>query len=344
MATALGASRPDDDGGNVGRCFVCDAQLRVLCDENAVRRQCHVAYRFHLRRLERSSRSELSERSLFTQDEAVPLLECPRCGLVSRWQIPETDSLRDTYAEDTSPEERLVEMLAAQVSLFRRKIPVLRRLLGRPRRILEVGSFVGGFLDVAQTVGWDAIGVDPGQQLAKWCCERGRRVYAGTLDEFAAQNGVTPVDCLAIWNTFDQMPDPRPTLALAARFLASGGILAMRMPHGDSFRALLARREAATAITRRFWTACLAWNNRLSFPHLYFYGIRSLDRLVTPFGFERVAVEGDVLVTLAGRATATWARREEQVVKQLQRAWIRRDAAAGSHAAAPWIDVYWRRV
>jgi SAM-dependent methyltransferase len=327
----------------LARCSVCEATQRVLCDEEEVRRQRHIAFQFHQRRLERRARAELNERALFTQDEAVPLLQCAGCGLVSRWQIPGAAQLEHTYAEDTYPEDRLVEMLAAQVSLFRRKVPVLRRLLGRPRRILEVGSFVGGFLDVAHTSGWDAIGVDPGRQLVDWCRERGRRVYAGTLEEFAVTQSVMAVDCLAIWNTFDQLPDPRPTLELAARFVTRGGILAIRVPHGDCYRALLARRATASPLTQRFWTACLAWNNLLSFPHLYGYGIASLDRLVAPFGFERVAVQGDVLVTLAGRATAAWARAEEEMVKRAQLAWIRRGARSGKLDAAPWLDVYWRR-
>jgi SAM-dependent methyltransferase len=309
-----------------------------------MRRQRRIAYRFHLRRLERRSRDELDERALFTHDEAVPLFACTACELVARWQLPDAASLRRVYAEDSYPEDRLVEMLAAQVALYRRKVPVLRRLIGRPRRILELGSFVGGFLDVAQTAGWDAIGVDPGRQLAAWCRERGRRVYAGTLEEFAAQHAVPAVDCLAIWNTFEQLPDPRPTLALAARFLGRGGLLAIRVPHGACFRALLARREAASPLTRGFWTQCLAWNNLLSFPHLYGYGLPSLDRLVTPFGFERIAAQGDVLVTLAGRATAAWARAEEQAIKRAQLAWIRGGSVAGTLVAAPWLDVYWRRV
>ena len=347
MATAMQARRSELTplGREAAvRCPVCDAALRVLCDESAVRQQRHDAFAFHRRRLERRSRAELNERALFTQDDAVPLLDCPGCGLVSRWQIPDAAAMRETYAQDTYPEDRLVEMLAAQVSLFRRKVPVLRHLLGRPRRILEIGSFVGGFLDVAHTVGWDAIGVDPGEQLVEWCRERGRRVYAGTLEEFAAQHSVMAVDCLAIWNTFDQLPDPRPTLALAARFLTKGGVLAIRVPHGDGYRALLARREAASPITERFWTACLAWNNLLSFPHLYGYGLASLDRLVDAVrvrarrGAGRRA--GD-----AGRARhrGVGARRGADRQASPARADPPR-RASDRLGAAPWLDVYWRRV
>jgi hypothetical protein len=325
-------------------CPVCDASMRVLCDAAAVRAQRQIAYRFHLRRLERRRRSELNERALFTHDEAIPLLECVECGLIARQHVPDDGELRHIYADDAYPNERLVEMLASQVALFRRKIPVLRGLLGRPRRILEVGSFVGGFLDAAKTAGWDAVGIDPGRQLASWCRARGCRVFTGTLEEFASHNGVVETDCLAIWNTFDQLSDPRRTLALVARFVTRGGVLAIRVPHGACFRTMLERCEAGSLAVRRFWTACLAWNNLLSFPHLYGYGIESLDRLISPFGFERVAAQGDVLGTLSGRATTAWARAEELLIKRAQLAGIRRGAVAGTISTAPWLDVYWRRV
>jgi hypothetical protein len=316
----------------------------MLCDAADVRRQRRRAVRFHLRRLETRSQAELDERAEFTRNEPVALAECVACGLISRARMPGNEAQRRAYADDTYADDRLVEMLAAQKALFRRKVSVLRRLLGGGRRILEVGSFVGGFLDVARSAGWDAIGVDPGRQLVERCRERGLRVFAGTLDEYAAHAGVTPVDCVAIWNTFDQLPDPRPTLALAARFAAPRGLLALRVPHGRCFRMLLDRLHAASPLRQRWWTACLAWNNLLSFPYAYGYGIDSLDRVVRPFGFERVAVRGDVLVTLAGRATAAWARAEEQLVKRAQLAWIRAGAARGSVEMAPWLDVYWRRV
>jgi hypothetical protein len=106
MVTAIDASSSVVTAPT-GRCPVCDAATRVLCDEEAVRHQRRLAHRFHLRRLERRARAELDERALFTQDAAVPLLDCDVCGLVSRWQIPDAASLRAVYAEDTIPEERL---------------------------------------------------------------------------------------------------------------------------------------------------------------------------------------------------------------------------------------------
>jgi SAM-dependent methyltransferase len=344
MASALGASLEASARDADDRCPVCSGETRVLCGPDELARQRALAQRFHERRLERVGPGEFEERADFTQDARSALLECAACGHLARARRPGASEQRRLYAEDAYPEARLPELHAAQTALFRRKIPVLRRVIGRPRRVLEVGSFVGGFLAVARQVGWDAVGVDPGGQLVDFCRARGLRVYRGTLAEFVAHVSRARVDCLAIWNTFDQLDDPHATLALAAQSLERGGVLALRVPHGSYYRDASRRGAAASRVTRGLWTASLAWNNLLSFPYLHGYGLASLDRLVTPFGFERVAAQGDVLVTLAGRATAAWARAEEQLVKRAQLARIRRDARSGSVAAAPWLDVYWRRI
>src|SRR5690606_34091424 len=249
------------------------------------------------------------------------------------------------------------EMLASAVGLHRRQVPLLRRLLeeddrararrtgSTPARIVEVGSFVGGFLEVARLAGWSAVGVDPSHQLGERCRARGLAVAETTLDAYAAGQPPGATDAVVVWNTFDQLVEPAPVLAAAARLLRPGGVLALRVPHGLAFRGLHARRARARGPVRRFHDACLAWNNLLSFPYLHGYGAASLERIVPPFGFRRVALRGDVLGALAGRATRGFARAEERAVKQLQRQWIAHQARSGDAAlpAAPWIEVYYRR-
>jgi hypothetical protein len=44
------------------------------------------------------------------------------------------------------------------------------------------------------------------------------------------------------------------------------------------------------------------------------------------------------------RGTLPWARTEEQAIERAQLAWIRGSGADGTLVAAPWLDVYWRRV
>jgi SAM-dependent methyltransferase len=305
------------------------------------------ARRFHAARLRSSRRGEFEERASFTRSDEACLFECRGCGLLVRWPRPSPDSNLRRYAEDRYPDDRLAEMIASSSAVHRRQVPVVRRLVTTPTpRIVEVGSFVGGFLEVARTAGLRAVGVDPNPQLVESCRARGLHVVEGTLAAYARDRAGTDTDVVAIWNTFDQLADPRPELEIAARLLRPGGLLAIRVPNGVSFRALHGLRDRARGAARGFFEACLAWNNLLSFPYLHGYGLASLDRLVPRYGFDRARVRGDVLGPLVGAASRSFARSEEAAVKRLQRAWIALQARdpASPLPAAPWLDVYYRRV
>jgi len=333
------------EASRVAPCSACAGEREALCSAEEIAAQRERARRFHAARLVCADPAEREERSSFTQRDPGALEICRSCGLVARDPLPAPRALVQRYANDAYPPWRIDEMRAAQVASFRRKLPQLRRLVGTPRRVLEIGSFVGGFLEVARTAGWWATGIDPGRQVGAACRVRGLDVRACTIEEFDAVNVRAPVDCVAIWNTFDQLADPSPALEFARRWLRPGGVLALRVPHGVHYARSMRRWRGAAGPRGRFAETCLAWNNLLGFPYLYGWGLASLDLATRRFGLTRVAAQGDVLCALAGRATADWARREERACKQLQRAWIALDARRPRSrlAAAPWLDVYYRR-
>jgi SAM-dependent methyltransferase len=327
-------------------CLACGGDRSLVCDAAELAVQRAEAERFHAARLVRADPAEREERSSFTQsNDAAQLLACHRCRLLARDPMPAPAELVERYAEDAYPAWRLDELRASQVASFRRKLPWLRRLIGRPHRVVdvvEIGSFLGGFLEVARLAGWNATGIDPGRQVGDACRARGLDVRTSSLEAFDAEAPPVRIDCVAIWNTFDQLADPRPALDFARRRLRPGGVLALRVPHGVYYRKMGSRLRGAGRARRRFAEACLVWNNLLGFPYLYGYGLDALDRLIRPHGFDRAAARGDVLCLLAGRATADWARREERACKQMQRMAIRLDRRPAL-AASPWIDVCYRR-
>lgn len=323
-------------------CAVCGGRRFVaLSDDRTLAAEQQRVERFHQLRLARRRRGELAERASFTQAYATGLVRCATCGLLLRSPRPRSEDVTRAYTEETYPPERLEEMLRAQVDSFREKVAPLRSL-GAPGRILEVGSFLGGFLDVAREEGWDAVGIDPSEQLAAHCRARGLRVVESTLEDLVSEGTGEGYDCVAIWNTFDQLPEPKPTLEAAARVLRPGGILVLRVPHGRYYQALREKARSRSWLARYPSEAQLAWNNLLSFPYLHGYDVDTLDRLATPFGFVRVLAQGDVLCRLAGRSTARWARAEEWLVKRWQRRVLVREASA-ERIVAPWLDVYYRR-
>jgi SAM-dependent methyltransferase len=332
------------------RCIVCsDAGSAVICRAVEVRAHMEYLLQFHGRRLHPGPgdgllRSALADRARFTQDYATDIVGCKECGSVFRSPRPPDAAILRAYIEDRYGHRRLAALFEGQRALQRRKARYLRRWLptGRRLRVVEVGSFVGGFLAAGMEQGWETLGVDPGREVNQFCGERGLPVFPGTLPEARFPAG--SVDCVAIWNTLDQMPDPGPTLAAARRLLRPGGILAVRVPNGNCFRLLAAGLRHLTGPWNRWLRTLMAWNNLLAFPYLHGYSVRALGRLLAGHGFEQIAVCPDTLVRLSDGQTAAWAAWEERALKSVCRlaAGIEALLPDSTMATAPWFDAYYR--
>ncbi|HYB99279.1 MAG TPA: class I SAM-dependent methyltransferase [Candidatus Limnocylindrales bacterium] len=289
--------------------------------------------------------SALEERADFTQNYATNIVACTLCGLILRHPRPPADAIAAAYAADTYGEERLAALYQSQVELFRPKAQRLQRLLGSRRDpvVLEIGSFVGGFLAAARELGWSAFGIDPGQEVVEFCAKRGLSVLREEVEscEFPAAGA----DCIAIWNTFDQLPNPHPILRSVRHSLRPGGILAVRVPCGPCFEHAMRWLRRAPHALHAPVLAALAWNNLLSFPYLHGYSLATLDRLMGQYELERVGFTADVLTRLADDQTRPWAACEERVLKGAWRAAARAAAAIAPERAAdrtPWFDAYYR--
>ena len=338
MATALTAELKPEIAA---QCVVCGTGGReLLCSEAELREQIRYLREFHRRRLrprrERRSDAPLADRAEFTQDYTTDVVSCVGCGLVLRDTRPRAADVLEAYETDHYGAERLAAMFEAQLQSARVKARQLRRQVRVRQRpvVVEIGSFVGGFLAAADELGWEAIGVDPGAEVGEFCRSKGLRVYQAAAQDAAIATDAA--DCVAIWNTFDQLPDPRPTLKAARRWLRPGGVLVIRVPNGAAFRA--AMRWQRTLPFAAPLLAAMAWNNLLGFPYLYGYSIRTLDRLLADFDFSRRAQQADTLVRLADEDTVGWAVWEERVLKSL---W--RNAARLDRDVAPWFDAYYTR-
>jgi SAM-dependent methyltransferase len=335
------------------RCAVCAGEEHaVVCPAAEVRAQMQYLERFHRRRLcpgpnGRPPREALVDRAHFTQDYATDIVACRGCGLVFRNPRPTTQAITGSYEHDHYGPERLAALFQSQRELYRRRARRLGHWLGtsQPVRIVEVGSFVGGFLAAGAEHGWEMLGVDLGEEVVAFCHEKGLRVFLGTLAE--APLAPASVDAIAIWNTFDQLPDPEPTLVAARRALRPGGILALRVPNGDCFRLLTRWEPRLPRVLRGWLHSAMAWNNLLAFPYLHGYSIVTLDGLLSRHTLARVAAAPDTLLPLADAQTRPWAAWEERATKALWRLALRaleicRKPAAGALAAAPWLDAYYR--
>lgn len=326
-------------------CLICGTRGGQEILFSAAEVAAHLAYlrRFHGRRLRADVAEEvLVDRVQFTQDYVTDIVSCTGCGLLFRSPRPSNAAITRAYRRDHYGEDKMEEAFQAQRAYYRDKARALARWLsGAQPRVVEVGSWVGDFLAAGLERGWDMLGVDPGKEVGAFCRARGFPVHSGQLAEAPLDAG--SVDAVTIWNTFDQLPDPRPTLAAAQRLLRPGGVLVVRVPNGACVRWLARWHHRLPPRLSDALHAAMAWNNLLAFPYLYGYSVTTLDRLLRDYGLARGAVQPHVLPRLAGAADRVWAAVEEQAFKLLIQAASRLPQPGMEQPLAPWIDAYYRK-
>jgi hypothetical protein len=307
----------------------------VIADADAVRREVELLWEFHGRRLRPGTPAEhLADRVAFSHAPPLRVVECRGCGLVFRNPRERAHELRAMYASgDAAPPDEVLRALhETQRPMYDAPERRLREVLGRAGSVLEVGSYVGAFLGAARDRGWSVEGLDVNEPVNAFVRSLGFRVTTGALSAVAPGRRY---DAVAVWNTFDQLPDPGEAALRARALLAEGGVLAVRVPNGAFYARL---RPLLDSPLRTAAVALLAHANLLTFPYRHGFTPRSLERLLGRVGLHVVRVVGDALVPIADRWTRPWAAIEERAVKAGTRLAVRvlpRDAA-------PWIEVYAR--
>jgi SAM-dependent methyltransferase len=320
--------------------------MEQICSAAEMEGQRRFMRRFHLARRRADHRTELADRADFTQDNATALVACRSCGFLCRQTRPTPGAATFTYAHDHYGAAQLEREYLNQRRWAEGKLRELARWLVVPAGltpfVVEVGSFVGGFLATGQDHGWKMLGVDPGKEVASFCHRKGLPVHVGTLND--APLLPCSVDAVAIWNTFDQLPNPDTTLAAVRRVLRPEGVLVIRIPNGLAYRRAWAWHRRAPRPVKSWIATAMVWNNLLAFPYIYGYDPSSLDSLLSRHGFARVGLVPDQLMQLADEGSTRYAEWEERLVKWAGRLFVGCAQLLGSTGAssAPWLDLYYR--
>ena len=315
-------------------CVVCGhAQSSVLAEFDDIRAEMEALWEYHQRRLRAGTPPErLMDRVAFSERPPYRLVQCTECGLVYRNPAEREHELRAIYASEAPAADVMQTLHDTQLAVTRRQARALRRILGRGASGLEVGSYVGAFLAAARDEGLSFEGLDINRDVNAFVRSLGFAAHDGDLGGF--EPGRT-YDVVAIWNTFDQLADPRGAVARARRLLAPNGMLVIRVPNGAFYAAQRRYLVSRNPRRRRAARRLLAQNNLLTFPYRWGFTPRSLRKLVVDGGFSVERLRGDVLVPTGDEWTRWWARVEEIAIKRIV-AW----SARRRPSLAPWFELY----
>ena len=305
-------------------CIICSHSVSTLvADHEEIKRQVEELWAFHERRIKPGAPVEhLRDRLAFSQHPPFRLVQCDECGLVYRNPAERSHEVETAYTEDQPSRPKLEALHRSQRHSYGDQAKRLSELLPRGATVIEVGSYVGAFLAEARERGMNASGVDINACINQFTRSLGFAVRDGELGDIDEAQ----VDAIAIWNTFDQLADPRATLAAAAERLRPNGVLALRVPNGGYFARSIAERSDPRP---------LALNNLLGFPYRWGFTPKSLVSLLSQLGFRIERTVGDVLVPTSDRWTRWWAQFEERGLKAAQRRRVRRRPED-----APWFEIY----
>ncbi|BFU94898.1 MAG: protein of unknown function [Nitrospira sp.] len=329
-------------------CQVCRAsRWSLVCSSGELAEQRRLLERFYRRRWLMQSSATSEDRWLFTQNYLASLVACLECGLLYRNPRPRPEAIMRAYQTERYDGADLEAAFTAQRHWFRPKAAALLNYLPAgatgTSRILEVGSFVGGFLAEGRALGWDMLGLDPDRTVADFCRRQGLPIVQGTVEDA----GLSPssFDAITIWNAFGQLLDPQALLCSVAPLLRRRGVLVIRIPNGACFEWAMTLRAKLSKRWRRPLDAALAWNNLLTFPYLYGYSPAGLASLVGSFGLTLRSCHPDTLPSVPAGHLKWWTGLEAHVVKGCWRAAraVSRQPAGGDFHLAPWLDVYFER-
>ena len=211
------------------------------------------------------------------------IVRCRRCGLMyanPQQHVDCEDFASRQPAEVYDPASELhrqyYQKQVTQLPDNLRVLAALNAVLPRPGKLLEIGSFLGLFLDRIRAAGWQVVGVEPYRPAANYA----RAKYGLEIIEGVLPNAALPTayfDAVMMLHVIEHLPDPAENLRDLRRVIKPGGVLAIETPRFNSLSfKLLGRRE-------RSIQNCPG--------HIFFFTEQTLRQILELNGFKVFCVE-----------------------------------------------------
>ena len=197
------------------------------------------------------------------------IVQCERCGFVSAIPTITDDEILSNYAESQDPIYLTEEENRRE--LFNWITQSMEGFTTPGRSLVEIGSNIGLFLDVAGERGWEARGYEP----SHWAVSQGHQRFGvdlrqGAIEELSEPDGST--DVAVMLDVLEHVTDPISALRRMRRLLKDEGLLVLSTIDVASRHARL-RRER--------WP----WFIR---SHLWYFSAETLDAMLKLAGFKLV--------------------------------------------------------
>jgi dolichol-phosphate mannosyltransferase len=160
------------------------------------------------------------------------IVRCLQCGLVFDATHPEAEQVLKYYSEveDTG----YLKNIDSRKIMFEHNFSRIKSLLPKSGKLLDVGSYCGVFLKIAENNGYDTLGVEPSEWAAQYSREKmGQEAIAGTLKDVPPDKG--NFDVITMWDVMEHLPHPMNEIALIKTRMKPNGIFAFATLNIDNW-------------------------------------------------------------------------------------------------------------
>jgi hypothetical protein len=196
------------------------------------------------------------------------IVQCRNCGHIYANPSWTTTELLDAYSN--VEDELYLEERTARELTFRRHLEAMETIIGpaNGRTLLDVGAYIGIFIEMAGQSGWEALGVEPSYWAVNEAQVKNLPVIEGTL--YSSSLVGSKFDVITMWDVIEHLADPRADLTIAYERLVSGGYVVIHTMDIDSLMA-------------RIMGSRWPW---LMDMHLQYFSQRTLSEMLRQSGFE----------------------------------------------------------
>ena len=155
------------------------------------------------------------------------VLRCETCGLMFRSPRPTQAAIKQSY-DSGAIYERWAAEEGHREPMWRRRVDLLRRH-DAGRRLLDVGTGDGRFLESARLGGFQPEGTELSDAGAAIARQRGFHVATGQFTSMPFSDA--SFDCVTAWHVLEHVPDPGAFVRRAFATLVPGGLFVVAVPN-----------------------------------------------------------------------------------------------------------------
>lgn len=233
---------------------------------------------------------------LDTVDKST-VIDCVNCGFAHVMPLPDTEASKKFYDKEFYDTEKpdyfkyAEEDMEWWMATYNHYYDLLEAHT-KGRRLLDIGSGPGYFLDAGRERGWDVVGFEPSVAAVEYSTKRGLSVVH---DVFTIESAVSYglFDAVVLSMVLEHVPDPIRLLEDAKASLAPGGLILIIVPNDYNPLQKLLRTHLGF---KPWWV--------VPTHHLNYFTVQSLAALLETQGFSPLETETSYpmeLFLLSGR-------------------------------------------